>query len=68
MSLNGDFWVPSRKWQLINWFRQHNPQWSISNLSHYQLLAIYIKEREKWSHGQGQTGMSNQSQIIHMST
>lgn len=42
------FWVPQYKYQLLKWFKKHQPKWKQSELRKMpkkRLYAIYFKER-----------------------
>lgn len=52
---NGDdFWIPSYKWQLVDWLSEHYPCGINGDIIHWkkysqkQLLAIYIDKRRKY--------------------
>lgn len=42
-----DFWIPKFKWQYVEWFKRHRPDWKISRWNLDQMKAIYINTRLK---------------------
>jgi len=45
-----NYWIPQYKYQLLDWFKKHYPDWKQSELkamNKQQLYAIYFKERNK---------------------
>jgi len=48
MIIYNRFWIPLYKYQLLAWFKKHNPEWKqveLKAMSKKQLYAIYFKER-----------------------
>ena len=41
------FWIPSFKWQLVNWLKRYDSKINWTAKSKKQLLAIYINIRKK---------------------
>ena len=44
-----DFWVPRTRRELVAWFKDCRPSWSVSGWNKARLMAVYIKERR--AHG-----------------
>lgn len=45
------YWIPSYKYQLLQWFKKNRSTWRISKLnkkSKKELYAIYLKERNSY--------------------
>ena len=40
-----DYYVPRFRYELIEWFERHYPDWSTAGWSKKKLLAIYFKIR-----------------------
>ena len=41
-----EFWIPTFKWQFVEWFKRQRPGWNVKSWSRKKLTAVYIKIRK----------------------
>ena len=41
------FFIPKYKYQLIEFFKKHRPDWKVSGWTKKKLFAVYFSERKK---------------------